>query len=344
MKICFIMYSWKNIDPETDSTLRLVHEAVSRGYTVALTTTHNLTIRDSVASAFCNIIKNNDSRKNILSFYRQVEFQKHRFPLAGFDCILMRANPPLDLLALNFLDSIRSDAFIINDIDGLRIANNKLYTASFQDKASRFIPKTYVSKSREYLEQVLAESEQNQMIMKPLNGYGGQGIIVIEKRAMQNVRSLLDFYIGEKDRENYVILQEYVEGAEQGDVRILMLNGEPIGAMRRVPSKDDIRSNIHAGGVAVKHRLTSEEKELCKHIGPKLVRDGLYFVGLDVINGKLIEVNVLSPGGITRINLLNRTRLQKTVIDFIESVVEAKELVITRKNEYKKVIENAEIV
>jgi glutathione synthase len=114
--------------------------------------------------------------------------------------------------------------------------------------------------------------------------------------------------------------------------------------MHRIPSKNDVRSNVHAGGPVVKHSLTAEEKNLCKHIGPKLARDGLFFVGLDIINGKLIEVNVLSPGGITRINSLNRVRLQKTVIDFVESVVEAKERVLSRKTEHKKVIEDAEII
>jgi glutathione synthase len=155
---------------------------------------------------------------------------------------------------------------------------------------------------------------------------------------------LLDFYIGDENTSNYVILQEYVEGAEDGDVRILMLNGEPIGAMRRVPSKGDVRSNVHAGGSAVRHALSREEKELCRHIGPKLVRDGLYFAGLDVINNKLIEVNVLSPGGIARINRLNRVKLQKKVIDFVENVVHAKELVIQRKNQLRKVIEDADAV
>jgi glutathione synthase len=179
--------------------------------------------------------------------------------------------------------------------------------------------------------------------MKPLNGFGGQGVIVIEKSARQNFKSLLDFYIGSGDASNYVILQEYVTGAENGDVRILMLNGEPIGAMRRVPAGDDVRSNIHAGGKEVKHVLTKEEKALCHAIGPQLVRDGLYFAGLDVINGKLIEVNVLSPGGITRINRLNRVKLQSKVLDFIENVVSAKELVLER-SAFRKVIEDAETV
>ena len=339
------MYPWERIDPENDSTLRLIHEAASRGITVAITTPHGLTIRDSVAHAFCNVLKKNPKlSSNISSFYHRAEFKRCKLPLGGFDAIIMRVNPPLDTLALNFLDSVRNDTFIMNDIDGLRIANNKLYPASFSGEASKFIPATHVSKSCDYLYQVLEESPTEKMIMKPLNGYGGQGVILVEKSARQNFRSLLDFYIGPENNSNYVILQEYVPGADKGDVRILMLNGEPIGAMKRVPPENDVRSNISAGGQEVKHALTTEEKALCRAIGPQLVRDGLYFVGLDVINGKIIEVNVLSPGGITRINRLNRTKLQKNVLDFIEHVVSAKDVLTERKNAFRQAIEDAEVL
>ncbi len=341
MKICFVMYPWSEINPEVDSTLRLIHEAAVRGHTVAITTPNSLTMRDSMSIAFCHVLKKTTDpiSNKIPTFYKKADFNKAQLPLAGFDAIIMRDNPPLDTMALNFLDSVRDDTFIMNDIDGLRVANNKLYTASLPDPNNEFIPVTHVSKNREYLERVLDESPNDRMIMKPLNGYGGKGVILVEKSAKSSVKSLLDFYIG--DSENYVILQDYIEGAEQGDVRILMLNGEPIGAMKRVPAKDDVRSNIHAGGTEMKHTLTKQELRLCRHIGPKLVRDGLYFVGLDVINGKLVEVNVQSPGGITRINRLNRTNVQKEVIDFIESVVLAKDINIARKNEFRKVIEDA---
>lgn len=342
------MYPWEKVDPESDSTLRLIHECVKRGHTVALSTVSKLTIRDSIASAFCEVfIRQSKLSDNIPSFYRQAKFKKTHLPLAGFDAIIMRANPPLDALALNFLDSVKGDTFIMNDIDGLRIANNKIYTASFQDTASEYIPATHVSKSREYLERIFDESDNDKMILKPLDGFGGRGVIVVERNARQSFRSLLDFYIGGDEHgkgSNYVILQDYVEGAEEGDVRILMLNGEPIGAMKRVPAQGDVRSNVHAGGTVVKHKLTAQEKKLCKYIGPKLVRDGLYFTGIDIIGGKLIEVNVLSPGGIVRINKLNRTRLQAQVIDFVESVVHAKEMVVARKTQFRQVIEDANAV
>ncbi|MDB4542659.1 glutathione synthetase [bacterium] len=342
MKICFLMYPWERVEPESDSTLRFIHEAACRRHTVALTTANNLTIRDSVAHAFCNVLKKQEKvNTGVQAFYRHAEFKRSKLPLGGFDAIVMRTNPPLDPMALNFLDSVRNDVFIVNDLDGLRIANNKLYPASFSGEAARFIPATHVSKSQEYLEQVLLESPTDKMIMKPLNGFGGQGVIVIEKSAPQNFRSLLDFYTG-GGNGNYVILQEYVEGAQQGDVRILMLNGEPIGAMRRVPLGHDPRSNIAAGGQEVKHSLTRDERALCRALGPQLVRDGLYLVGLDVIGGKLIEANVLSPGGITRINKLNRVKLQRNILDFVENVVSARELLVQRKHTFRKVIEDAE--
>ena len=341
------MYRWEKVEPEFDSTLRLIHECVRRGHTVALSTTNQLTIRGSVAIAFCNVFKKKSKiSEKITLFYKKSEFNSTELPLAGFDAIVMRGNPPLDSLALNFLDSVKSDTFIMNDIDGLRIANNKLYTASFQDISREFIPVTHVSKNREYLERIFHESKGHKMILKPLDGYGGRGVIVLEKSAKQSFSSLLDFYIGGDElgkNSNYVILQEYVYGAEEGDIRVLMLNGEPIGAMRRIPANNDLRSNVHAGGTVVKHKLTTQEKRLCKYVGPKLVRDGLYFVGIDLINGKLIEVNVLSPGGITRINKLNRVKIQCQVIDFVENVIDAKELIANRKSNFRKVIDDADI-
>jgi len=337
MNILFLMYPWNKIDPETDSTIRLIHECVSRKHIVALATVHNLTMRESTSMAFCNVfIKSDSISSSIPTFYKNAKFRKVKLPLGGFDAIIMRSNPPLDITALNFLDSVRNDVFVMNDIDGLRIANNKLYTSSFADPGNRFIPKTYVSKTPDYLESVLDNSATNKMIMKPLDSYGGSGVIMVEKQALTSFRSLVEFYIS--DNKNYVILQEYVEGADKGDVRVLMLNGEAIGAMKRVPAQGDVRSNVHAGGTVVKHTLNKTEKELCKIVGPKLVRDGLYFVGIDVINGKLIEVNVLSPGGIMRINKLNRTKLQIKIIDFVENVINTKQTILARQTEFTQAI------
>ncbi|WP_198662930.1 glutathione synthetase [Cohaesibacter intestini] len=340
MKICFLMYPWEQIEPETDTTLRLIFEAWQRGHIVTMATQTSLTLRDTEAYGFCQVIRCNGTPKTAVHFYKQAVLTKKMLPLAGFDTIFMRANPPLDPTVLNFLDAVKEDVFICNDVNGLRLASSKIYTASLYDPANNFVPVTHVSKNRDYLERVLAESEGDRMILKPLRGYGGQGVIIVEKGSRASFRSLLDFYLGASN-DQYVILQEFVPGAEQGDVRVMMLNGEPIGAMRRVPADGDLRSNIHQGGKAVKHVLNKEEKALCKHIGHKLVRDGLFFVGLDIIGGKLIEVNVLSPGGIVRINKLNRTRLQVKVIDFVESVIATREVLMARRSQYQRLIEDA---
>ena len=180
------------------------------------------------------------------------------------------------------------------------------------------------------------------MILKPLNGFGGSGVILIEKSAMNSISSLLDFYINNKDgSSNYVILQDYIPGADQGDVRILMLNGKAIGAMKRVPGENDHRSNVSAGGRVEKHALTKREKELCRRIGPKLVKDGLYFVGIDVINGMLVEVNVMSPGGITYMNRVYKTKVQEKVINFVEDMVIAKVSRLDRRAQLRKHVDEA---
>lgn len=319
------MYPWEKIDPKQDSSLRIIHECVKRGHNVSLTTPSNLTIRDSLTMSFCKTFEKGKVTNNMISFYDKSRFQTELLSLRDFDVIFMRANPPLDPLVLNFLDSIKDDVFIINNINGLREANNKIYTASYYDPERELIPATHVSKNIDYLMRVIKESDADKMILKPLDGYGGSGVIVIEKSAMQNVKSLLDFYVN-RDRgvSNYVILQDYVEGAEKGDVRVLMLNGKPIGALRRVPSASDVRSNISAGGTVEKYKLTKADKILCDKVGEKLVRDGILYAGLDIIGGKLIEVNVLSPGTIKDINKLNGVKLQEKIVDYLEQVVKTR--------------------
>ena len=267
------MYPWEQIDPENDTSLALIHECVRRKHGVALCTPANLTIRNSVTNAFCTVIGRMDKVSNSLkSFYKQAVLREEMLPLAGFDVIFMRANPPLDPIMLNFLDSVKDDVFIMNSLQGLREANNKLYTAAFGDSHSNIIPATHVSKNKRHLIRQIKESKADKMILKPLNGFGGSGVILIEKSAMSSIQSLLDFYITNSDgTSNYVIIQEYIEGADQGDVRILILNGEPIGAMKRVPGTDDQRSNVFAGGSISNHSMTKDENALCKQIGRILV-------------------------------------------------------------------------
>ncbi|GAA4898154.1 glutathione synthase [Flaviramulus aquimarinus] len=339
------MYPWEEIDPDNDTTLALIKECVKRKHGVAMCVPADLTIRNSVTTANCRVIGRMEKTPGSLkSFYKKAELREEMLPLAGFDVIFFRANPPLDPIMLNFLDSVKDDVFIMNSLEGMREANNKLYTAAFGDAHSNIIPATHVSKSKRYLIKQIKESKSDKMILKPLNGFGGSGVILIEKSAMSNINSLLDFYITSGDgSSNYVILQDYIEGADQGDVRILILNGEPVGAMKRVPGNDDHRSNVSAGGSVQRHALTKTEKALCKQIGPKLVNDGLFFVGIDVIGGKLVEVNVMSPGGITYINKVYKlkVKIEEKVIDFLEMKVLDKLQAFDRRTRLRKTVQDA---
>lgn len=336
INICFVIDTWDRMKPETNSTLRIIQEAVSRGHNVGILFPRNLTVRENVTyGLFSMICPDNKVPEKPTNFYAKAKLEKKRLPVKGFDVIFLRADPPLDWLMLNFLDSVKDDTLIINDIDGLRMANNKLYLTTFED-SSEYIPETFVSKDKDYLYDVITQTKAEKMVLKPLDGFGGSGVIVIEKSATSNVKSLLDFYTGDSNNRKYVILQELVPGAEKGDVRVIMLEGVPLGAYRRVPAEGDNRANISAGGTAVKHVLTKRDKEICAHIGPKLLKDGLFLAGIDIIGDKLIEINVVSPGGIVNINRLNRVRIERAILDSIEAKYRKKEAAFLRKMAFKK--------
>lgn len=324
MHVGFMIADWQQLEPLKSSTLLMIQECIKRDHTVSIMYTTNLTVRNNIVHGHIDTILSMDKiPENITSFYKKITFERKFTALHAFDCLMLRKDPPINPLVFNFLDAIKDEVVILNDVDGIRKANNKLYTTTFHDPHNTYLPVTHVSGSKKFINRTIEESEAEKMILKPLDGSGGRGVIVLEKNAKANINSLLDFYIdGEKD--SYVILQEYIEGAENGDVRVLMLNGKFIGAYNRKPAEGEIRANIQQGGSAHRYTLTDSQKRVCKKIGSKLVADGLYFVGLDMIGDKILEVNVLNPGGITNINRLEKLKLQKLVVDFIEEKVDAK--------------------
>ena len=343
MHIGFIIADWKQIEPLKSSTLTIIKECIKRGHCVSIMYTNNLTVRNNIVHGFIETINKMDKiPENISSFYKKVSFTKKFVALHAFDCLMIRKDPPINPLVLNFLDAIKDEVVIINDVDGIRKANNKLYTTTFHDPNNHYLPVTHVSGSKKFINKTIDESNAEKMILKPLDGSGGKGVIVLEKNARENINSLLDFYIDDNG-DNYVILQEFIEGADEGDVRVLMLNGKAIGAYNRRPAEGEIRANIQQGGTAHKYTLSESQKKICKKIGAQLVRDGLYFVGLDMIGDKILEVNVLNPGGITNINRLEKLKLHRNVVDFIEEKVEEKiekrvelEYLLKRLNELRE--------
>lgn len=324
MHIGFMIANWDTMEPLKSSTLLIIRECLLRKHKVSIFYTNNLTVRNNVVHGFIETINEMEKvPENITTFYKKATFEKKLTALHAFDCIMIRKDPPINPIVFNFLDAIKNEVVVINDVDGIRKANNKLYTTTFHDPHNTYLPVTHVSGSKGFIRKMIDESDNDKFILKPLDGSGGRGVIVLEKNAQTNINSLLDFYIDESG-DNYVILQEYIEGAEEGDVRVMMLNGKFIGAYNRKPAEGEVRANIQAGGSAHKYTLTESQKRVCKKVGSKLVADGLYFVGLDMIGDKILEVNVLNPGGITNINKLDKLKLQKQVVDFFEEKVDEK--------------------
>ena len=315
LKIAFVI---DNIQIITKSTRYLMSECYSRDHEVYYLYPKNFTIRSNEAYGFLHKIK----RKN-----QRTELGAELLPLRFLDVIFIRADISVDIQNVTcFLDIIEDDVFIVNSVKGIRKANNKLYiTSFFEPGKTSIIPETYVSKNKEFLKKTIVGSRNRYWVLKPFRGTRGRGVIVLSKDSMKNVNSLLDFYIGSDENEtepkNYIILQEYLPRAEKGDKRILILNGEIIGAMKRVPARDDNRSNISAGGRAEACGISVSDRLICQRIKEQLWRDKLYFVGLDVVGDKLIEINVLSPGGLSKINELYNARLEIKVVDFLEEMI-----------------------
>lgn len=317
MHVGFLIEDWANMEPGKSSTLLIMQECMMRGYDVSVLYVRNLTVRNNVVYGFVKRVRMPAKiPEQVASFHKRAQLEDKLIPLQALDVIFIRKDPPIDPITYNFLDSVKDLTMVVNEVDGLRKANNKLYTTTFHDPGNEFLPVTHVSKNKDYLVRIIRESESEQMILKPLDGSGGRGVIVLEKRAMNSIHSLLDFYID--GGRNYVILQEYIEGAENGDVRVMMLNGRFIGAYNRKPADGEFRANIQTGGSAHKYTMTASQHRILRKVGPKLARDGLYFVGLDMIGDKILEVNVCNPGGIDNINRLNKVKLQRKVVDFLE--------------------------
>jgi len=327
MKIAFLRDPLKDIDPNTETTLLLMYECYRRGHQVFFLEFFDLYIRDSrVMGRMHEIVA--DPGLELLAYWQRaiecVENEKLVFEDVGeLDVLFLRSPPPLQYDVMQLLSSVEEQVFIVNSLRGQLLGNSKLYTLNFQD----VIPKSHVSRDPFRLRKII-DDFGGTMVMKPLRSYGGRGVIKVSSKDPENLNSLIGFYLRSDEpypRREPIMVQEYLEAAHtEGDVRIMMLNGKVLGSYRRVPNDNDFRANICAGGSAVAHQMSPAEEHICALIGDRLVKDGLYFVGIDVIGGKLVEINCVSPGGLPRINMLDGLRLEIPVIDFIEERAYAK--------------------
>jgi len=325
MNIGFLMDRLDSINPENETTSHLMYECNQRGHTVYFLEPHDVYIRkNEVVARMRNITV--PASLSMKKYWRALLSCQKREELifetvTDLDALFLRKNPPLIYQTMEFLSSVNDRVFMINSTRGQIIGNSKLYTLNFPE----IIPETHVSRDPNRLKKII-DDFGGAMVVKPLQRYGGEGVIKVSVRDRENLISLTNYYVraykSYPEREP-IMVQEYLNGVKrEGDIRILMLNGRILGAMRRKPLKGDFRTNIHAGAKAYKHKVTPKEKEICAAIKGRLVEDGLFFVGIDIIGDKLVEINCVSPGGIPRINRLNRVKLEANVIDFVEQKVE----------------------
>ena len=232
--------------------------------------------------------------------------------LAKADVVLMRQDPPFDMsyiTATHILEHIHPKTLVVNDPVEVRNAPEKLFVAKFDG----LMPPTLITSDRE---EILAfRAEHKDIIVKPLYGNGGAGVFHIMPND-ENLGSLLELFT-QLYREP-VIVQRYLPEVRQGDKRIILIDGEPVGAINRIPMAGEARSNMHAGGKPVQSTLTARERQICAAIGPDLKKRGLIFVGIDVIGNYLTEINVTSPTGLQEINRFDGVRLETKIWDAIE--------------------------
>lgn len=324
MKIGFLMDDLRQINPLWETTACLMHECNERGHLVFFFEPHDLYIRqNSVVARMRNITV--EPGLEIDAYWAALLDCLDKEALIfetvqELDVLFLRKDPPLNNEIVSFLEPVSDKVFMINSIHGVLNCSSKTYILNFPD----IIPQTHVSRDPNRLHRIIDEFGGD-MVLKPLHGHGGHGVIKVSTRDQENLSSLMHFYV--QSRLPYpdripVMVQEYLESVrEEGDSRILLLNGEIIGAMGRKSVTGDFRTNVHAGGKAFKHEVTPAQINICKRIKARLIKDGLYFVGIDVIKDKLIEINPVSPGGLVRINRLDNVKLESKIVDFIEEKV-----------------------
>ncbi|CAA2101382.1 Glutathione synthetase [Methylobacterium bullatum] len=295
-----------------DTTFALLLEAQARGHDLLFYTPDRLSMQGQVVTARVEPLRVQDV-EGAHATLGAVE----RVDLADVDVVLMRQDPPFDMAyitATHMLERIHPRTLVVNNPAEVRNAPEKLFVLDFP----QLMPPTLITRDKAEIEAFRAE--HGAIVMKPLHGHGGAAVFrVLPEDA--NFGSMFDLF-SVTFREPWVV-QRFLPKITEGDKRIILVDGEPLGAINRVPALNDIRSNMVRGGAAAASDLTDREREICATIGPELRRRGLILVGIDVIDGNLTEINVTSPTGIRAIKRLGGPDLAVSVWDAIEGRLSA---------------------
>lgn len=311
-KALFVLDPPETFSPSADSTYVMVTEALRRGHEPYGALMPDLSLHESAAFANARPLGFREGDDTL----RFLEAPTRR-PMADFDVVVMRKDPPVDQAFMTstwILD--RAGTLVVNEPAGLRSLNEKLSIAAF----SEFTPRTFVARDPAELREILARLG-GRMIIKPVYGFGGREIL-LAREDDANLGSLLEMATAEGTR--WTVAQEFMPEASEGDKRILLVDGAPIGAVLRVPARGELRNNFHAGGAPVRVELDDRDQKICEAVAPLLRETGQFFVGLDVIGGKLTEINVTSPTGMQEINRLEQRDSANTTQALFWDALESK--------------------
>jgi glutathione synthase len=309
----FVIDPLENFNPEAETTLFLMAEAQARGHRIFAVTLSGLFSQSG--SVYGRGMEIKILGVNRSPFYRPIK--PMTLDLAGLEALFLRKDPPFDLPYLHhlyLLQQIRGKVFMLNDPTGILRHSEKIFSLGFP----LFTPESLITRDFGEVER-FARARRRGIVLKPLNGAGGWGIFYL-RSGDSNLK--VAFETLSKEGREYVIVQEYLpEVQRQGDKRIMLLNGEILGRFTRLPRAGEHRANLHRGGLLKPCALSSREQKIAREVGDVLRKEGLYFVGLDLIGEKLTEVNVTSPMGINEMNRMMRIRSEKKVIDFVEGKI-----------------------
>jgi glutathione synthase len=310
MRLLFILDPLEGLELAGDTSYALMLEAAARGHEIWTCQPRHVSLEhdDPVAAA-------QPTRVGAATTPREAFGVDERtpIPLEAVDVVLMRKDPPVDVEYVQttwLLDRARGKTLVVNDPRGLRELNEHLAVLDFPE----LTPPTIVTRDRGRLAQFLAE-QGGAIVVKPVDGHGGYGVFVV-RAGDPNTSSL--FETATRNGTAWTIAQRYIPEAAQGDKRILLLAGEPLGAVLRVPQGSEARGNLHVGGRAVAADVDDADMAIIRAVRPRLAELGLYFVGLDVIGGRLTELNVTSPTGIRHIDALTGRNTAAPVVDWLE--------------------------
>ena len=265
-----------------------------------------------------------------------------RITVDDLDVLMLRNDPSQDVeipwrqnAAIDFGRlAMRNGVIVLNDHDGLAKAINKMYFQQFPEEVR---PRTLITRDSSEIKEFVKEQD-GRAVLKPLQGSGGKGVFMVDHATNKNLNQMIDALT----RDGYVIAQEYLEDAEQGDTRLFMMNGRAFkykghyAAFRRIRQGDDIRSNVHVGGQIAQATITDRELRICEIVRPKLVADGMFLVGLDIVGDKLMEVNVFSPGGLGSAMTFEK-------VNFAQGVIVALERKVAYMSSYRRRFSNVQM-